>query len=77
VLVLSRKSRESIMIGNDIEIIVLSVRDEHVRLGIRAPRRVSVFRKELYLEIAQKRAAAGEPTSAEVNSALKRLSDAS
>src|SRR6059058_2477565 len=58
-LVLSRWPGQSIMIRDDIEITVLSVTSDSVRLGIQAPRRVPVYRKELYLEIAQQRAAAG------------------
>ena len=50
-LVLTRKANQSIMIGEDIEISVLSVLGEKVRLGIEAPRDVPVFRKEVYLEI--------------------------
>jgi carbon storage regulator len=73
-LVLSRWPGQSIMIRDDIEITVLSVTSDSVRLGIQAPRRVPVYRKELYLEIAQQRAAAGGSPSAEVDEALKRLS---
>ena len=50
-LVLTRKSNQSIMIGDDIEVSVLSVLGEKVRLGIQAPRRVPVFRKEVFIEI--------------------------
>ncbi len=50
-LVLTRKSNQSIMIGDDIEISVLAVMGEKVRIGIAAPRDVPVFRKEVYLEI--------------------------
>ena len=50
-LVLTRKANQSIMIGDDIEVSVLSVLGEKVRLGIQAPRRVPVFRKEVFLEI--------------------------
>jgi carbon storage regulator len=50
-LVLTRKANQSIMIGEDIEITVLSVLGEKVRLGIEAPRDVPVFRKEVFLEI--------------------------
>ena len=54
-LVLTRKANQSIMIGEEIEVSVLSVLGEKVRLGIQAPREVPVFRKEVYLEIqAQK-----------------------
>jgi carbon storage regulator len=47
-LVLTRKSSQSIMIGDDIEVSVLG---EKVRVGIEAPRDVPVFRKEVYIEI--------------------------
>jgi len=50
-LVLTRKSNQSIMIGDEIEVSVLSVMGEKVRIGIQAPQRVPVFRKEIYLEI--------------------------
>jgi carbon storage regulator len=57
VLVLTRKSNQSIMIGDDIEISVLAIMGEKVRIGIEAPRSVPVFRKEVYLEIQQDQAA--------------------
>ncbi|WP_336787367.1 carbon storage regulator CsrA [Paenibacillus sp. MMO-177] len=50
-LVLSRKTDESIMIGGNIEIVVLGVEGETVKLGIRAPKDVEIFRKELYMNI--------------------------
>jgi carbon storage regulator len=50
-LVLTRKSRQSIMIGDDIEVTVLSHNGTKVRLGIQAPADVSVHRTEIYLEI--------------------------
>jgi carbon storage regulator len=72
-LVLTRKHRESIMIGDEIEVRVLSIRGDKVRLGIQAPHEVPVFRKEIYIEIAQGRP--GRSSRAEVDEALKRLSD--
>ena len=54
-LVLTRKSNQSIMIGDDIEVSVLSIMGEKVRIGIQAPRDIPVFRKEVYLEIQQER----------------------
>jgi carbon storage regulator len=51
VLVLTRKSNQSIMIGDEIEVSVLSVIGEKVRIGIQAPRSVPVYRREVYLEI--------------------------
>ena len=50
-LVLTRKGNQSIMIGDDIEVSVLAIMGEKVRIGIDAPRTVPVFRKEVYLEI--------------------------
>ena len=52
-LVLTRKTNQSIMIGDDIEISVLAVMGEKVRIGIEAPRSVPVFRKEVYIEIQE------------------------
>ena len=52
-LVLTRKSNQSIMIGDDIEISVLAVMGEKVRIGIEAPRSVPVFRREVYVEIQE------------------------
>ncbi len=54
-LVLTRKSNQSIMIGDDVEISVLSIMGEKVRIGIQAPRDIPVFRKEVYLEIQHER----------------------
>jgi carbon storage regulator len=54
-LVLTRKSNQSIMIGDDIEVSVLAIMGEKVRIGIEAPRSVPVFRREVYLEIQQER----------------------
>ena len=50
-LVLTRKTNQSIMIGDEIEITVLAVSRDKIRLGITAPRDVPVFRKEVYLSI--------------------------
>jgi len=50
-LVLSRKTNQSIMIGDAIEITVLSVAGDKVRLGIKAPREVPVYRDEVYNEV--------------------------
>ena len=52
-LVLTRKPDQSIMVGSEIEITVLEVRGEQVRLGIRAPRTVTVHRKEIFEQIRQ------------------------
>ena len=73
-LVLTRKRNESIVIGDDIEVRVLSVAGEKVRIGIQAPRDIPVFRMEVYLEIQQQRLEAGTSAREEVDEALKRLS---
>lgn len=52
-LVLTRKRGESIMIGGQIEVQVLSVSGDTVRFGVIAPKEVEVFRKELYLSIQE------------------------
>jgi carbon storage regulator len=75
VLVLTRKSNQSIMIGDEIEVSVLSIMGEKVRIGIQAPRDIPVFRKEVYLEIQQERAKemAGSNVRQEVDHALRKL----
>jgi carbon storage regulator len=73
-LVLTRKSNQSIMIGDEIEVSVLSIMGEKVRIGIQAPRDIPVFRKEVYLEIQSENVSAGSPAKTEVDDALKRLS---
>ena len=52
-LVLTRKAGQSIMIGDEIEVSVLAIMGEKVRIGIEAPRSVPVFRKEVYVEIQE------------------------
>ena len=54
-LVLTRKEKQTIMIGDDIEIVVTSIRGDKVRLGITAPREVRVFRREVYDAIRRKK----------------------
>ncbi|HEV2472022.1 MAG TPA: carbon storage regulator CsrA [Chthonomonadales bacterium] len=62
-LVLTRKCDQSIMVGEDIEITILEVRGEQVRLGIRAPRSVAVHRKEIFLQIGARAEAEREANS--------------
>jgi carbon storage regulator len=70
-LVLTRKSNQSIMIGDDIEVSVLAIMGEKVRIGIEAPRSIPVFRKEVYLEIRQD--SSPEDARSEVDAALDKL----
>lgn len=64
-LALSRKAGESIIINNDIEIVVLDVKGEQVKIGINAPKSVPIFRKEIYEQIqeANKEAMESETTA--------------
>lgn len=57
-LVLTRRLNESITIGDDVEITVIEVRGDQVRLGIAAPRGIAVHRKEIWLQIAEENKAA-------------------
>ena len=66
VLVLTRKSNQSIMIGDEIEISVLAVMGEKVRIGIEAPRSVPVFRREVYVEIQEDRDEADEQRQVDI-----------
>ncbi len=74
-LVLTRKSNQSIMIGDEIEVSVLAIMGEKVRIGIEAPRSVPVFRKEVYVEIQQDRAE--DDSKEDVDEALNRLKSGS
>ncbi len=52
-LTLSRKKGEALVINNNIEVTVLEVRGDQIKLGIAAPREVPIYRKEIYLEIQE------------------------
>jgi carbon storage regulator len=75
VLVLTRRLNQSIKIGDDIEIMIIEVRGDQVRLGVTAPRSIAVHRKEVYLQIQQENLnAVREPASNEtVAAALQGL----
>ena len=70
-LALSRKINESIMIGNEIEITVLEVKGDQVKLGINAPKSIPVYRKEIYLQIQEANKEAAEATVSD--EVLKKL----
>ncbi|WLV23978.1 carbon storage regulator CsrA [Aciduricibacillus chroicocephali] len=57
-LVLGRKVNESIQIGDDIEIKIIAIEGEQVKLGIHAPKSVDIHRKEIYLDIQKENGAA-------------------
>ncbi len=69
-LALSRKKNEALVINNNIEITVLEVKGEQVKLGISAPKEVPVYRKEVYVQI---QSANEEAMSADNLEALKNL----
>ena len=73
-LVLTRKTNQSIMIGDDVEVTVLAVSKDKIRLGISAPREVSVFRKEVYLSMQGEGAEGADEASGKVSDALDELS---
>ena len=62
-LVLSRKKNESIVINNDITIVVVEIRGDKVRLGVEAPKEVPVHRREVYDAIKRNEAAENAPAS--------------
>lgn len=69
-LALTRKKGESLVLNNNIEVTVLEIRGDQVKLGIKAPREVPVYRKEVYLQIQKENEAAASVENLE---ALKKL----
>ena len=57
-LALSRKKNESIVINNDVEITILDIKGDQVKIGITAPKSVPVYRQEVYLQIQEANKAA-------------------
>ena len=52
-LALSRKKNEALVINNNVEITILEIKGDQVKLGIKAPKEVPVYRKEVYLQIQE------------------------
>ena len=69
-LALSRKKNEVLVINNDIEITILEIKGEQVKIGITAPKEVPVYRKEVYMQIQK---ANEEATTTEGIEALNEL----
>jgi carbon storage regulator len=69
-LALTRKKGESLVINNNIEVTVLDIRGDQIKLGISAPKEVPVYRKEVYLQIQEE---TKEAMNAEGLEALKEL----
>lgn len=71
-LVLTRKKNQAIVINDDIEITVIDIQGDQVRLGVSAPRNVSVHRKEVYLEIKQENRKAAETPNVSLDELIKK-----
>lgn len=69
-LALTRKKGESLVLNNDIEVTVLEIRGDQVKLGVKAPREVPIYRKEVYIQIQKENEAAASVENLE---ALKKL----
>ena len=72
-LVLARHLNESIMIGDDVEIVVVSVQHDQVKLGIRAPRHIAVHRREIFEEIQRENILAAQARGESVKGAEELL----
>lgn len=69
-LVLTRKLNESIQIGDEIVVTVLSVHGDQVKLGIQAPKHIDIYRKEVYVSIQQANKQAADQTMEHVNALM-------
>ncbi len=67
-LALSRKKNEALIINNNVEITILEVKGDQVKVGIEAPREIPVYRKEVYLQIQE-----ANKESADVETAVDAL----
>ncbi|WP_341348682.1 carbon storage regulator CsrA [Paenibacillus sp. FSL H3-0469] len=72
-LVLSRKKGETIVIQDQIELTILSVDGDTVKVGISAPKHVDIFRKEVYLSIQESNRESVAPQPADLNALIHRL----
>lgn len=70
-LVLTRKKDQTIVINDDIEITVLDIQGDQVRIGINAPKSVSIHRKEVFLEIQQENQKASEVSKVSLDDIIK------
>lgn len=70
-LALSRKKNEALIINNNVEITILEVKGDQVKIGIEAPREVPVYRKEVYLQIQEANAASADTSVLDSLKSLK------
>ncbi|PWA12624.1 carbon storage regulator [Pueribacillus theae] len=73
-LVLTRKLNESIKIGDDIEITILSISSDQIKIGIHAPKDIDIYRKEIYLSIQEENKKAAD-VSLDLMKILKDMKD--
>lgn len=74
-LVLTRKKEQTIVIGENIEVTIIDIQGDQVRVGINAPRNVSIYRKEIFLEIQEENRKAAEVNDITLNKLLKNNLD--
>ncbi|WP_339284430.1 carbon storage regulator CsrA [Paenibacillus sp. FSL H8-0317] len=72
-LVLSRKKGESIIIQDQIEVTVLAVEGDTVRIGISAPKHIDIYRQEIYASIQEANRESATPLAANVEAFMERL----
>lgn len=72
-LVLTRKKNETIVINDNIEITVIDINNDQIRIGISAPKEVPIYRKEVYLEIKEENKKAAENKNISLEELKKNL----
>lgn len=74
-LVLSRKTGQSIMINENIELTILEVQGDQIKVGVKAPKNVKIYRKEIFIEIQEENKIASTPNVAGISDVLTKLSE--
>ena len=74
-LVLTRKKEQAIVINDNIEITIIDIQGDQVRIGINAPKNISIFRKEIFLEIQAENKKAAEIKNISLGDLLKGNGD--
>jgi len=72
-LVLSRKNNQSIILGDDIEIMIVEIRGDQVKLGIKAPKSVRVYRGEIYEDIQKENIVAAKSKVLKIDQNIENL----